>query len=188
MAAAGSAAQSIDYKPDVLKALVPALSGDAKTVTIGYDSGQSDNQLVANLIAAQVSALGLTAKVQGYATSQIFGWISDPKGAPDALATLGWPDAAPAYTWAHISFDPGAGLNYLHCSDPAVTPLLAKGLVTGDAQTFAQAGTLASGTGCWLNLVDEQDFMVAQPWLKGVQESHVVTNPNTLNLATLSAG
>ena len=188
MVSSGNSSQGIDYKPDVLKGLAGSLPADAKTITIGFDSGQSDNQLVANLIAAQVSALGLTAKVQGYTTSQIFGWIGDPKGAPDALATLGWPDAAPAYTWSHISFDPGAGLNYLHCSDPAITALVAQGLQTGDPATFAKVGVLAAGTGCWLNLVDEQDFMVAQPWLKGVEQAHIVAEPNTLRIAALSVG
>jgi len=188
MLSSGNSQQAIEYKPDVLKGLAASLPADAKTITVGFDSGQSDNQLVANLIAAQISALGVTAKVQGYTTSQIFGWIGDPKGAPDALATLGWPDAAPAYTWSHISFDPGAGLNYLHCTDPAITPLNAQGLVSGDPATFAKVGTLASATGCWLNIVDEQDFMVAQPWLKGVKEAHIVTEPNTLRLAELSVG
>jgi hypothetical protein len=30
--------------------------------------------------------------------------------------------------------------------------------------------------------------MVAQPWLKGVPQSHVVTYPYSLDLASLSAG
>jgi peptide/nickel transport system substrate-binding protein len=76
-------------------------------------------------MSARLSADGVTAKVQGFPTSQIFGWVSDVKGAPDVLVTLGWPDAAPPYTWAHISWDPGAGLTYLQCSDPAVTSDLA---------------------------------------------------------------
>ena len=46
----------------------------------------------------------------------------------------------------------------------------------------------AQETGCWLNLVDVSDFMVAQPWLKGVEQAHVVTNPNSLRLAALSVG
>ena len=31
------------------------------------------------------------------------------------------------------------------------------------------------------------DFMVAQPWLKGVEQAHVVSNVNTLLFAKLSA-
>jgi peptide/nickel transport system substrate-binding protein len=30
--------------------------------------------------------------------------------------------------------------------------------------------------------------MVAQPWLKGIEAAHVVTNPNSLRLAALSVG
>jgi peptide/nickel transport system substrate-binding protein len=186
--AKGEAAQGVTYDPSVLKALVGTLPADAKSITIGYDSSSPDNQLVTNLIAAQLSAIGLTPKVQGFTTSQIFGWIGDVKGAPDMLATLAWPDAAPPYTWGHISWDKDAGLNYLHCSDVEVSKLLADGLVTGDAATLSLAGTKAIGTGCWLNLVDQNDFVVAQPWLKGVEKAHVVTQPNSLTLAALSAG
>ena len=47
---------------------------------------------------------------------------------------------------------------------------------------------LSVATGCWDNLVNQDDFMVAQPWLKGVAQAHVVTYPNSLNLFALSAG
>ncbi len=90
--------------------------------------------------------------------------------------------------WAHISWDPGAGLNYLHCSSPAITKLLASGLETGAMQDFSTAGQLAVATGCWDNLVNQDDFMVAQPWLKGVAAAHVVGAPYTLSIAKLSAG
>lgn len=182
------AAQSIPFDGAALKAITGSLPAEQKTLTIGYDSNSTDNQLVANLISAQLSAAGLTVKVQSYPTSQIFGWVGNPDGAPDMLATLGWPDAPPAYTWAHISFDPDGGLNYLHCSAPDVTNLIAQGLVTGSDQTFSDAAEAASATGCWMNMVDVSDFMVAQPWLKGVENAHVVSNPNTLWLAGLSVG
>ena len=78
----GGAKQDVPYDTTALKALAASLPADAKTITIGHDSSSPDNQLVANLIAAQVTALGVTAKVQAYPTSQIFGWVSDVKGAP----------------------------------------------------------------------------------------------------------
>jgi hypothetical protein len=58
----------------------------------------------------------------------------------------------------------------------------------GSAQTFSQIGVLSVATGCWDNLVNQDDFMVAQPWLQGVAQAHVVTYPNSLNLFALSAG
>jgi peptide/nickel transport system substrate-binding protein len=188
MMASGMAAQSISHDASALQKLVASLPADQKTITVGYDSESADNQLVANLISAQLAPLGLTVKVQSYPTSQIFGWIGNPKGAPEMLLALGWPDAAPPYTWAHISFDPTGGLNYLHCSDPALTRLLEDGAKTGAADTFSQIGVASVATGCWYNLVDQDDFMVAQPWLKGVAAAHVVAAPNTLSLNLLSVG
>ncbi|MDQ1485229.1 MAG: peptide/nickel transport system substrate-binding protein [Actinomycetota bacterium] len=188
MVPAGQAMQNIPHDTAALTALLKTLPANQKTITVGYDSGVSDNQLVANLVSAQLGAIGLTVKVQAYPTSQIFGWVSSPKGAPDLLLATGWPDAAPPYMWSHISFDPEAGLNYLHCSDPQVTKLDAEGLVSGDAKVFEQVAQLAAATGCWDNLVNEDDFMVAQPWLKGVVEAHVVGAPTTLSVAALSVG
>jgi peptide/nickel transport system substrate-binding protein len=185
---AGQAAQNIPHNTSALQKLVGTLPADKKNITVGYDSQSTDNQLVANLISAQLAPLGLTVKVQSYPTSQIFGWVGDPKGAPDLLATTGWPDAAPAYTWAHISFDPTGGLNYLHCSTDEITKKLAEGATSGNAATFSEIGTLSAATGCWYNLVSQDDFMVAQPWLKGVEAAHVVATPNSLSLAALSVG
>jgi len=109
-------------------------------------------------------------------------------GVADVVLDGGWPDAAPPYMWAHISFDPNGGLNYLHCSSPAITNLLGPGLATGSPQIFSKIGVLSVATGCWDNLVNQNDFMVAQPWLKGVAAAHVVTYPNSLNLFALSVG
>jgi peptide/nickel transport system substrate-binding protein len=186
MMASNLATQSISYDPSALKAAIASRPSSEKTITIGYDSSSTDNQLVANLMSAAFSAAGLTAKVQSYPTSEIFGWIGAGKGAPDMLATLGWPDAPPPYTWAHISFDATGGLNYLNCSSPATSDLIAQGLLTGSDQTFSDAAKSASETGCWMNLVNVSDFMVTQPWLKGVENAHIVAYPNTLMLANLS--
>jgi peptide/nickel transport system substrate-binding protein len=30
--------------------------------------------------------------------------------------------------------------------------------------------------------------MVAQPWLKGIEQAHAVSNPNSLRIAALSVG
>jgi peptide/nickel transport system substrate-binding protein len=186
--AAQYAKQNITFDTSALKAALKNASSSEKTITIGYDSSQPDNQIVSNLISAELAPLGLTVKVQSYPTSQIFGWIGNPKGAPDLLATLGWPDAPSPYTWAHISFDATGGLNYLHCSSDEATKTIAKALSSGSDQDYSDAAEQASATGCWLNMVNVTDFMVAQPWLKGVQDAHIVSNPNTLMLAKLSVG
>jgi peptide/nickel transport system substrate-binding protein len=188
MIADGLAAQKVPHSTAALQKLVPNLPADQKQLTIGYTSGQSDTQLVANLLSAQLAPLGITAKVQPYPTSQVFGWTSDLKGSPDVYLGGGWPDAAPPYMWAKISWDKTGGLNYLQCDVPEVTRLLPEGLATGDEKIFSEIGELAVASGCYQNIVWETDFMVAQPWLKGVKQAHVVTEPNTLRVSELSVG
>jgi peptide/nickel transport system substrate-binding protein len=187
----GLATQAIPYRPSALAALVKTLPASQQAFSIGYDSSSPDNQLVANLLSAELTAAGLTVTIQSYPTAQIYGWAppaKTAKGAPDILLDGGWPDAAPPYMWAHISFDPNGGLNYLHCSTPQISSLLTQGLATGSTSTFSEIGSLSVATGCWDNLVNQDDFMVAQPWLKGVSQAHVVAYPNSLNVYALSAG
>ncbi|SOD74235.1 peptide/nickel transport system substrate-binding protein [Jatrophihabitans sp. GAS493] len=181
------AKQDISYDTSTLKSIASSLPANEKTITIGYDSSQPDNQIVSNLISAQLAPLGITVKVQAYPTSQIFGWIGNAKGAPDLLATLGWPDSPSPYTWAHISFDKTGGLNYFGCDSPEIPAQLATALASGKDADYSTAAATASATGCWLNMVNVTDYMVAQPWLKGVAEAHQVDAPNTLLLKYLSA-
>lgn len=181
--------QSVTHDPSVLTALAAGLPPDQKSVTIGYDSSNPDNQLISNLVQTQLAAAGLTAKVQAYPTSEIYGWVgTDGQSAPEIMAYLGWPDAPSPYTWGHISWDADGGLNFFGCASPPITEALARGLPTGSDADFSTAGLEAVKTGCWLNIADVNDFMVAQPWLKGVEQAHVVTNPNSLRLAALSVG
>ncbi len=53
---------------------------------------------------------------------------------------------------------------------------------------FRQLGGMAVQTGCWYNMVNQNDVMAARPWVKGVAGGHVVTNPGLLSLAALYAG
>lgn len=189
MMAAEYGKQSVTHDPSVLTGLAAGLPADQKAVTIGYDSSNPDNQLISNLIQTQLAAAGLNAKVQAYPTSEIYGWIGgDAQAAPEIMTYLGWPDAPSPYTWGHISWDADGGLNFFGCSSPAIKDALAKGLPTDSDADFSTAGEEAVKTGCWLNVADVNDFMVAQPWLKGVEQAHVVTDPNTLRLAALSVG
>ncbi|WP_328358396.1 ABC transporter substrate-binding protein [Mycobacterium sp. NBC_00419] len=181
--------QSITHDPAALTAITAGLPANQKSIVIGYDSSMPDNQLISNLLQTELAATGLDVKVQSYPTSQIFGWIgTDAPDAPDILTYTGWPDAASPYMWGHISWDADGALNYFGCSAPPITSALSKGLETEDLQAFSQAAAGAADTGCWLNMADVNDFMVAQPWLHGVEQAHVVTSPQTLRLSALSAG
>jgi peptide/nickel transport system substrate-binding protein len=71
---------------------------------------------------------------------------------------------------------------------PRLTASLAQGLPNGAPQPYSDAGAEAEATGCWLNVADIDDFMVAQPWLKVAGQAHAVSNPNSLRIAALTVG
>jgi peptide/nickel transport system substrate-binding protein len=183
------AKQSVAHDPSALTKIATGLSPDQKSLTIGFDTSNPDAQLISNLVQTQLASVGITAKVQGYPTSEIYGWIGgDYLGAPDIMSMQVWPDAPSPYTWGHISWDADGGINYLGCSSPRLTDALARGLVSASPQVFSEAGTEAGATGCWMNVADVDDFVVAQPWLKGVEQAHALSNPNSLRVAALSVG
>ncbi len=179
--------QTIEADTAPLQKIAEAASSEDRKIVLGYDTSQPDDQQLANLVSAKLQGLGLTPEVQGYTTSEVFGWIGNQDGAPDALFSSYWPDAADPYTSAHILYAAEGGLNYLGCSDPAIEALFPSALETGDPAIYAQIGELASATGCWTNLAYRKEFMVAQTWLQGVEESKDVAAPMSLRIAGLSA-
>jgi peptide/nickel transport system substrate-binding protein len=185
--------QAITYNPSKLQQLVKKLPASQKSFTVGYDTGTPDDQLLAEDIGAELQAAGLSVKVVGYQTSEIFGWVGTLSSAtssatPNMLVMFFWPDTYNAYTWTHINFDPSGGANYFSCNVPNEATLNSAAVATGSNVAYNTAIENAVNSGCWLNLVDKNDAMVAQPWLKGIPQSHVVANPTTLNLATLYPG
>jgi len=183
---AGSSPQQITADTKPLAAFAATASAQDKKIVLGYDTGAPDDQQLATLVGAKLDGLGFSATVQGYPTSQIFGWIGNQKGAPNVLFAGFWPDAAHPYTAAHILYAPDGGLNYLGCTDPQIDSLLPGALKTGDQAAFAKIGQLAQATGCWTNLAYRKDFMVTQTWLKGVEQSHDIAAPMSLRIAGLS--
>jgi peptide/nickel transport system substrate-binding protein len=186
--------QNIAYDPAKLKDLVKRLPASERSFTVGYDTGAPDDQLLAEDIGAELQADGLTTKVVGYQTSEIFGWVgnvaaSQGPGSPNMLIDYFWPDTYNTYTWTHISFDPSGGLQYVNCdSVPDETNLNTQALQTGSLSTYNKVIENSVKSGCWLNIVDKDDAMVAQPWLKGIPQAHVVTDPEMLHLAKLHPG
>jgi peptide/nickel transport system substrate-binding protein len=186
----GVANQTITYDPAPLKAAVAALPAGQRAITIGYDTGAPDDQLIAEQIGAEVQSEGLAAQVVGYQTSSIYGWVGSTKTAasnstPNLLVDYFWPDADNVYTWTHINFDPAGGLEYLSCNVPQIAPLDAQAVQTGSTALYDQVSNLAQASGCWLNVAEKTDTIVFQPWVQGVAAAHVVGEPESLRLAKL---
>jgi peptide/nickel transport system substrate-binding protein len=184
---AGEAAQDDTYDPSLLEKLVAKLPASERAITVGYDTGSTNDQLVASIIATELDQAGLQARSVGYETSTIYGWAppGSPSGAPALLVEHAWPDAYDPYQWAHIIYDPSGGINFFHCTVPGTASQLNQAVETGDQSLFSQVGTEAVRSGCWLNLVNRDDVIVAQRWLRGVDQSHVVAYPRVLLLGGL---
>ncbi len=185
--------QDIRYDPDKLKALVETLPSSDRSFIVGYDTGAPDDQLLAEDIGIELDALGLNTKVVGYETSQIFADVGSVSSAqsssqPNVLIDYFWPDTYNVYTWTHISFDPSGGLEYLSCNVPGESALDSEAVETGSDVVYNEVVEKAMASGCWLNLADKDDTMVAQPWLRGVPQTHNVAEPEMLELAGLYPG
>lgn len=182
--------QNVTYDPAALKKAVAALPSGQKSITIGYDTGAPDDQLIAEQIGAQLQADGLTSKVVGYETSSIYGWIGSTSSAasnatPNLLVDYMWPDGDNPYLYTHITFDPTGGLNYLTCNIPGIAAIDAQAGATGSLSLFNQVSDMAVASGCFLNVADKNDTMVFQPWMQGVAQAHVIGAPESLLLSKL---
>jgi peptide/nickel transport system substrate-binding protein len=184
--------QDITYDPSALGSVVKTLPAAEKAITVGYDSGAPDDQLVAEQIATELQALGLTTKVVGYQTSEIYGWVGSASAAatqaPNLLVYYVWPDAYNAYTWNHITYDSTGGLQYLTCNVPGIDATDTQAVTTGSNATYDTAVQAAVKEGCWFNVANRNDAMVFQPWMKGVVAAHVVAMPWALLLNQLYPG
>jgi len=184
--AADDGSRKLVHDPAALEAWVGTLA-PGTAIQIGYNAGGSDAEQMANLVAAQLQALGMTATVTSHQSSEVFGDFPEhPEDAPDVLiAPATWPDSNNAYMHGHVFWDPDGGLNHLQCADETTTKLLDEALTTGSEETYLEAGKSAYEAGCAPVFAWSTDFMVAQNWLEGVEASHFIAAPATLDFATL---
>ena len=185
MMPAGSNPQQISYNPAVMAAYAKTLPKGTPMV-IGYASDSINAQQMANIVSAQLLSDGIQATAQSYPTSQIFGWSADPSKGPDAFIDgNNGPDGGSPYMWGHVFWDKSGGINYFGCNDPATDLLLNQALKTGSTVTYAQAAQVYAKAGCYMNLSDNKDWVVAQKWLEGVPQAHNI-GANELDFSLLT--
>jgi peptide/nickel transport system substrate-binding protein len=180
----GADVQGISYDPSVLTAYAATLPSGTK-MTVGFATGNPNAQAIAEIVSAQLQAIGIKASAQGYPTSEVFGWANDPTRGPDAFIDgNNGPDGGSPYLWGHVFWDKTGGINYFLCDDPEVDSLLNRAVATGDNALYVKAGEKYSATGCYLNFSYNKDWVVSQKWLTGVAESHNI-GANELNFSKL---
>lgn len=183
--------QNDSYDSSALKRLVASLPSSERSLSVGYDTSSPSDQLIASILVSELSQDGLQASSTGYPTGTVYGWSPPgtvPSNAPDLLVEYIWPDAYDPYQAAHIFWGSQGGTNFLQCTIPGLDGQLSQALATNDTALFGRAGDEVAASGCFYNLVNRNDVFVAQPWLEGLPQGHVVSAPYSVNLDGLHPG
>ena len=180
----GADEQELGYDPSVLTAYAKTLPAGT-AMTIGFASGNTNAEQMANIQAAKLQALGVKATAVSYPTSQVFGWINDPTQGPDAFFDgNNGPDGGSPYMWGHVFWDASGGINYFGCEVADVNAQLDQAVATGDDALYVKAAEEYAKTGCYYNLSYNKDWVLAQKWLTGVAASHNI-GANELDFSKL---
>jgi peptide/nickel transport system substrate-binding protein len=181
----GSDKQATAYDPTAMSDYAKKLPAGT-AILVGYASENSNAQQLANIVAAQLLAAGLTATAQGYPTSEVFGWANNPTKGPDAFIDgNNGPDGGNPYMWGHVFWDKTGGINYFLCDEPATNKALNEAVKKNDSAMFVKAAQTYEATGCYLHLSDNLDWVVAQKWLGGIPDAQNVS-ANELDFSKLT--
>lgn len=167
----GADVQRITYNPAAMVAYAKTVKGTP--LTIGYLSSVPNGQLMANIIAAKMLALGINAKVLGVTTSTLFSWPAHPKTAADAyIDASDGPDGADPYMWGHVFWDKSGGIDLLQCDVPQVDAELNQAVQSNNTALYVKAAEQYSANGCYLHVATLGDYVLAQKWLTNIPQAH----------------
>lgn len=157
---------------------------------LAYTADESGVQRrVAEMLQAQISALGYEIKLKEVQLPQVYEFVNDLERAPDLLLMTNTPDAAHPDTWARIVWHSKGGLNFLGYSDPKLDALLerAQSLEGERADAlYREVGERFVAAHELVFLADVKDTMVVRKDLAG--GGHVPAYPWMLDYASLRRG
>ena len=179
------------FNPQALTDAVAAGSWGDATIDLVFTTDDPNNQQVAGLVAAQLTAAGLNTTSRGVTQPETFEYPSTPDLRPDALILPATPDAAHAFTWSDLFYRPGGGLSYFSpevCGE--ADQLSFDGLrVVGDeavAEVYAQASEAYAECGAFVPLADVIETVVARSGMTGFE--HRYDDLSALRIASLRDG
>lgn len=176
-----------EHDPERLRAAVADMTDTTIDLAYSEDEGGTLPRL-AELLAADLSDLGLDVTVRALPIAQVFEVPAlDAADQPDLLLWQFNPDAAHPDTWARIFYVTDGAVNFLNASVPEADAAMDAGLAATDqAEVDAQygrAGDLVAASGTFLTFADIEDVVVARAGLTGFV--HQIAAPYTLRLADL---
>jgi peptide/nickel transport system substrate-binding protein len=143
-----------------------AMGSKGGNVEIGFPTGDSSLQDLANQIQVILQQAGLTATVRDFPSAQLFALGEHPDQRPDLLAVSFNPDAAHPDTWSRIYQYTNAPVNLLGCSVPAADKLLDEGSAEPDPaksqSLYVEAAKAYRDSLCWVNLADLHNTVAAR--------------------------
>ena len=139
-------------------AQLTALGSRGGAVSIGYPTGDSTLQDLANHVQVILQQAGFSPTVQDFPSGQFFALNEHPEQRPDLLLASFNPDAAHPDTWSRIYQYTNAPVNLQGCSVPAADALLDQGSADPDQARsralYVQAAKAYRDSLCWVNLAD----------------------------------
>ena len=143
-----------------------AVGAKGGTVEVGYPTGDSNLQALANQMQVILQQAGLTATVRDFPSAQFFALGEFPDQRPDLMVASFNPDAAHPDTWSRIYQYTNAPVNLLGCSVPEADKLLDEGSAEPDRaksqELYVEAAKAYRDSLCWVNLADLHDTVGAR--------------------------
>lgn len=140
-------------------------------VEMGYPTGDSSLQNLANQMQVILQQAGLTATVRDLPLAQFFALGENPGQRPDLLLASFNPDAAHPDTWSRIYQYTDAPVNLQGCSVPAADALLDAGSAEPDPAKsralYVEAAKEYRDSLCWINLADLHNTIAARKGYSG---------------------
>ncbi|WP_431238837.1 ABC transporter substrate-binding protein [Mycolicibacterium aichiense] len=165
----GAVPDKHDYDPSKLA----TLGKNGGDVSIGYPSGDSSLQDLANQTQVILQAAGFKATVRDFPSAQLFALPQNPDQRPDLFAESWNPDAAHPDTFSRIYQYTDAPVNILGCSVPEADKLLDAGSAEPDPAKsqalYVDAGEAYRDSFCWINLSDIYNTVAARKGYSGWQ-------------------
>ncbi|WP_185020824.1 ABC transporter substrate-binding protein [Histidinibacterium lentulum] len=155
----------VDFPSDMASAAAAVTAAGGLSLTIGYGSeGADDVDQAADIMAAQLAAIGVDAEVVVLPAGAVYGLQEAMDTAPDIVLTRSVPDAAHPETQAGVFYTTGAILNLMGASLPEADEIAngAFGITDIAARdaAYAEASDLWIEAGLFLPFADVQDVVV----------------------------
>lgn len=184
----GVGTYDVTYDPSKLQEAVDAGGWGDATVDFAYTTDDPVNEQIAGLIAAQLTAAGLTTTTRGVTQPETFEYPTKPEIRPDALVLPATPDAINAWVWADLFYKEGGGLAYFstdQCGEADALTVEGLGIVDeAEAnEVYAASAQAYQDCGAFIPIADVAETIVAAPGMSGFE--HESDSLWALRLASL---